>query len=624
MPISHDPVGLAILNSKGIIQSVNSYIEIITGYNDKAVVGKNIAFLIPDFDFLSKDNNSRIEKIIHKDSGEVINVDVSISHHNVGNRKLITLVITQETNQSNINEELERIKKEAQQAVEKKNEFLARMSHEIRTPMNGIIGTISLFEGTDLSEKQKNYVHTIKSSGQSLLVILNEILDFSALEAGKIEVVNESLDLYNCIDEIYHLFQAQIQEKGLKFNLEYEDIPDYIMGDAGRIRQVIVNLINNAIKFTDEGSITLRIVVDVSGGGQEKYIKFSVHDTGDGIPKDKLNELFQAFSQVDESSVRKAGGTGLGLSISKSIAGLMDGKIGVESEYGNGSIFWLSIPLNISSEEDLQLVCNKQGELKRGLTTLKYNASILLVDDVEVNRFVITEMLEGYGCLVEQAEDGEIAANMAKNGSYDLIFMDCQMPVMDGFQAAKEIRKFDKNIPIIALTANVLAAEKDKCFSVGMNDFIAKPITKECFAPIFNKWIPSLVIGSDEIDNQVEVKASAVAENNNAPLDVAFLEQFGDHVEKVIELTIKDADDLVFNIDKAINDRNALDAGLEAHSLKSVMAQIGAEKIAKIAKNIEHQGKSGEFDGIEILYRDLKLEYKIVTDFLHNYIRPNN
>jgi len=623
MPLSHDPIGLAILNSKGIIQSVNPYIEIMTGYNDKAVVGKNIAFLIPDFDFLSKDNNSRIEKITHKDSGEVINVNVSISHHNVGNRKLITLVIAQESKQSN-GKDLEEIKKEAKQAAEKKNEFLARMSHEIRTPMNGIIGTISLLEGTELSEKQNNYVHTIKSSGKSLLVILNEILDFSALEAGKIEAVNEPLDLYNCIDEIYHLFQAPIQEKGLKFNLEYDDIPEYIMGDHGRIRQVVINLINNALKFTTVGSITLKILVQNNYSNSSDYLKFLIYDTGDGIAEDKLKELFQAFSQVDESSVRKAGGTGLGLSICKSIAEIMGGEIGVESEVGKGSVFWFSIPLNISSDEDLQIICNKQAEYKEELTKLKYNASILLVDDVEVNRFVVTEILEGYGCPTNQAENGEIATDMAKNGSYDLIFMDCQMPVMDGFQAAKEIRKFDKNIPIIALTANVLAAEKDKCFSSGMNDFIAKPITKECFAPIFNKWIPSLVIEADEINNQVEVKTSAVAENNNAPLDVAFLEQFGDHVEKVIELTIKDADDLVFNIDKAIKDRNALDAGLEAHSFKSVMAQIGAKKIAKIAKNIEHQGKSGEFDGIEIFYRDLKLEYKIVTDFLHGYIRPRN
>ncbi len=623
MPFSNGSVGLAIINSKGIIQSVNSHIETITGYNDKDVVGKNIAFLIPEFDFLSKDNNSKIEKITHKDSGEVINVDVSVSHHNVGNRKLITLVITKESKQSN-SKDLEEVKKEARQAAEKKNEFLARMSHEIRTPMNGIIGTISLLEGTDLSEKQKNYVHTIKSSGKSLLVILNEILDFSALEAGKIEAVNEPLDLYNCIDEIYHLFQAPIQEKGLEFNLEYDDIPEYIMGDHGRIRQVVINLINNALKFTTEGSITLKILVQNNDDDSSDYLKFLIYDTGDGIAEDKLKELFQAFSQVDESSVRKAGGTGLGLSICKSIAEIMGGEIGVESEVGKGSVFWFSIPLNISSDEDLQIICNKQAEYKAELTKLKYNASILLVDDVGVNRFVVTEILEGYGCTTNQAENGEIAMDMAKNGSYDLIFMDCQMPIMDGFQASKEIRKFDKDIPIIALTANVLAAEKDKCFSSGMNDFISKPITKGCFAPIFNKWIPSLVIGGDEIDNQVEVKAPVMVENNNAPLDVAFLKQFGDHVEKVIELTIKDADDLVFNIDKAIKDRNALDAGLEAHSLKSVMAQIGAEKIAKIAKKIEHQGKSGEFDGIEIFYRDLKLEYKIVTNFLHSYARAHN
>ncbi len=626
MSLSHNPVGLIILNSKGIIQSINSDIEKMTGYDNRGVAGYEFEHLISGVDILEMGNGPVSGKLNQKDCDDTIDVDICSSRHLVDDKKLVTLIVRKKSEPCNDSQELERIREEAQLAVVKKNEFLARMSHEIRTPMNGIIGTVSLMEGTELSEKQMNYVHTIKSSGQSLLVILNEILDFSALEAGKVEAVNEPLDLYNCIDEIYHLFQAPIQEKGLKFNLEYNDIPEYIMGDHGRIRQVVINLINNALKFTDEGEITLKIVV-YENDDSSKYLKFSIHDTGDGIAEDKLQELFKAFSQVDESSVRKAGGTGLGLSICKALAEVMGGEIGVESEIGKGSVFWFSIPLLISSDEDLQAVCNKQAKFEEHLTNLKYNASILLVDDVEVNRFVVSEMLEGYGCSINQAENGKIATEMAKEGDYDLIFMDCQMPVMDGFQAAKEIRKFDKDIPIIALTANVLVAEKDKCFDSGMNDFIAKPITKESFAPIFNQLLPHLVIDENsDCESKVEVTSGKTDDkkSNDMPVNIAFLEQFGEHVEKVIELTIKDADDLIFNIDEAIKSGNALDAGLEAHSLKSVMAQIGADKIADIAKKIELQGKSEELEGLEEFNNNLKLEYKIVTDFLRGYVGSHN
>ncbi len=506
-------------------------------------------------------------------------------------------------------------KNEAEQAAQSKADFLANMSHEIRTPMNGIIGIASLIEDTELSKKQKSYINTIKNSGQSLLVILNEILDFSSLEAGKIDIISEPFDLCSCIDDIYKLFEIPVQEKGLELEVEYNDLPDYVLGDQGRIRQVIINLLNNAMKFTDTGSVRLE-AAPFEGSDGAKYIKFSVHDTGSGIPKEKLQDLFQVFSQVDSSSVRKAGGTGLGLSICKALAEMMGGKIGVDSDDGKGSTFWFTLPLSMPSEGQIVALCT-ENLLEDTLSECTfYNAKVLLVEDVEVNRFVITEMLEGYGCKVDYAKNGKVALDMVGDKDYDIIFMDCQMPVMDGFEATKGIIETGDDTPIIALTANVLEAEKKKCYAAGMVGFISKPVTKDMFAPVFNKWIPDLVVENNKSKSNEKEKDVADSKNSGDHVDFKVLEQFGSNVGKVIELTLQDADNIMEAIEKAVEQKNSEDLGLEAHSLKSVAAQVGAMTLSKISKEIEAKGKSADLGGVVDLFDALKSEYDIVKQLL--------
>lgn len=505
----------------------------------------------------------------------------------------------------------------AEEAAEAKSEFLANMSHEIRTPMNGIIGVTSLIEGTKLDDKQKNYIRTIKSSGQALLVILNEILDFSSIEAGKVEIINDPFDIYNCLDDIYHLFTATIQEKGIEFNLSVDGLPEYIYGDQGRIRQVVINLLNNALKFTDSGSISLSVSI-FEHDDEIEYIKFSVKDTGIGIPKSKYKDLFQVFSQVDSSSIRKVGGTGLGLSICKAIVEMMSGFISVESSVGKGSEFWFSIPLVIPKKNQLTdyLAKNLQNDVLTEHTN--YNAKVLLVEDVAVNVFVVTDILESYGCVVDHAANGEIAVKMASKKSYDIIFMDCQMPVMDGFDATVEIRKSDKDTLIIALTANVLSEERDKCYISGMNGFISKPVVKEDFISILSKWMDNPSISN--LNKDIKCSGAQSTETTKDLIDFEMLEQFGDNVEKIIKLTLSDADDLIANIDKAKNTEDSELLKISSHSLKSIMAQIGVIKVSQVAKNIEEHIENNNLHEGMLLIRSLNGEYKIAKDKLQQYL----
>ncbi|MCB1562380.1 MAG: response regulator [Alphaproteobacteria bacterium] len=519
-------------------------------------------------------------------------------------------------------ESIEEARRSAEHASNAKGEFLARMSHEIRTPMNGIIGTASLLEETGLNEIQINYIKTIKSSGQSLLVILNEILDFSSLEAGKIKPASEPFDLYHCVDEIYHLFQAIVQDKGLEFHLDYQELPEYVLGDRGRIRQILTNLLNNALKFTDQGSVTLSVSV-VEAENSTRVLRFAVRDTGMGIPKDKQDALFQAFSQVDSSSVRKAGGTGLGLSICKKLAEAMGGGIGLESTAGEGSVFYFTMPLRIPTAEDLEaFVADSMAGMKRRLPS-RYDASVLLAEDVEINRFVITEMLSGYGCRVEHAGNGRMAVEMAGEACYDLIFMDCQMPVMDGFEAASRIRSSDPDMPIIALTANVLDEEKDKCFAAGMNDFLTKPVTKESFAPVLDRWAGHLAIDesvySPPQKEPMGPEGGTEGEQTNGLINMEALAQFGANRQKVIELTLQDADHFVETIEVALEAHNAEELGLEAHALKSVLAQIGAGPLAEKARALEIMGKAGSIDQVEAqtLFAALQSEYRLLKKILN-------
>jgi signal transduction histidine kinase len=359
----------------------------------------------------------------------------------------------------------------AEASAQSKSDFLAMMSHEIRTPMNGILGMAQLLELTPLNSEQRDYLSTVRSSGDALLVLINDILDFSKIDAGKLELEHKSFHLQRTLDSTLAPFRPQIEQKGLQLHTTLDPaLPATVTGDSTRLRQIVSNLLSNAIKFTQQGAIHLRVRV-LNSDAQGIELGFSVQDTGIGIPADRLDRLFQAFSQVDSSTTRRFGGTGLGLVISARLCEAMGGSIQVRSREGVGSIFSFTVRLGHGT--------HAQDAAPTPLEQLDANVAhrVLVVDDDAINRTLATAMLRKLGLPADVAKDGQEAVDMVTAHTYSIVLMDMQMPGMDGVEATQAIRQraLTRQPYIIALTASAFDSDRERCLQAGMNDFLSKP-----------------------------------------------------------------------------------------------------------------------------------------------------
>jgi signal transduction histidine kinase/AmiR/NasT family two-component response regulator/HPt (histidine-containing phosphotransfer) domain-containing protein len=578
----------------------NMNIQVIGNNKEKEIFNQNIEFDKKHhqiFDIMVP--NGKWKLIVS--SNEELKTNYFIYIVNMLVALLISFILYQNFLQrvalSNQNEELKKAKQKAEDATQAKSLFLANTSHEIRTPINGIIGLIHLTLQTKLNQKQKEYISNIDKSAKLLLHIINDILDFSKIEAKKLSIEKREFDIFTVIDNIVHIIEHKVEEKNLKLEINYKQELGYMFyGDDFRLSQILTNLLSNAIKFTIDGKVELNI----SKIKDNRY-RFEVKDTGIGLSPEQRDNLFKSFSQADSSTTRKFGGTGLGLCISKELIELMNGKIWCESQIDVGSSFIFEIELekiedknfctlihnHITEDEKLKILTNKINNIK--------NMNILLAEDNSINQQILIGLLENSSINIDIANNGEEAIekyNQNKN-KYNLILMDIQMPIIDGYKASKTIRKRDINIPIIAITANAMAEDIQKTKQAKMNGHIAKPIdvtklyeTILEYAPITNQVSSPQNQDVQKVEN-IDKKTLEYIDYENGLKQIVNNKEMYEKILTKFYNTYKDFN--IYSKDKETQKR-------DIHTIKGLSANIGAKKLHKISKMINDNFDEKLFD----------------------------
>lgn len=607
---SRDP--LFTISTEGKITDLNEATVKVTGVSRKNLIGT---------DFFNYFNNPQEAKKAYKEvfkkgfvsdyplviiDGELTDVlfNGSVYKDNLGKilgAVVVTRVITEQkrfekelmeakTTAEKAQKNAENATKVAEDAVKAKQQFLSNMSHEIRTPMNAIIGFTKVVLKTELTTKQKEYLSAIKVSGDALIVLINDILDLAKVDAGKMTFDKTPFKLKSSISSMLHLFEPKIQEKNLEFVKIYDEkIPKVLIGDPVRLHQIILNLVSNAVKFTTKGTITVEVLL-LSENDKNVTIQFSISDTGIGIAENKMTTIFGNFQQATSGTSRLYGGTGLGLSIVKQLVEPQGGEVKAESILGKGSTFTFILNFdktNIIIDDALEIV-DVDDDLK--------NIKILVVEDIALNQLLMKTLLDDFGFERDIAGNGKIAIEKLQTKTYDIVLMDLQMPEMNGFEATDFIRnKLHSKIPIIALTADVTTADLAKCKSVGMNDYIAKPVDEKL---LYNKII-SLV---KKTPNQKNINTSTnllTKTQLNKCTDLLYLTQLTKSNSKLmlemISLYLEQTPPLISTMKKSLEDKDWISLHSAIHKMIPSFAIMGiASDFEEMAKKVQEYASSQE------------------------------
>jgi PAS domain S-box-containing protein len=562
----------------------------------------------------------------------------------ISERKRAEETLTNYTHQlNNKNLMLDKALAQAELSHAAKSEFLACMSHEPRTPMTGVLGMIGLLLDTDLAEDQRRYAQTVRSSGESLLALINAILDFSKLESRQLELAPQDFSLPSLLDDCTGMMALQAHAKGLGLScVMAPEVPSHLRGDPGRLRQILLNLTGNAIKFTNHGEVIIRASV-VSETPAEVRLRFAVRDTGIGIPADKLDRLFKKFSQGDTSTTRSYGGIGLGLATSRQLAELMGGDIDVQSTVGEGSEFRFTVCLaKPLPQQELQksMTADSSGNtppVPKGKTTPRLDlrpdirpTRILLAEDNRTNQQVALGILRKLGLHADAVANGAEAVNALETTSYDLVLMDVQMPVMDGLEATQRIRKAEnprkKAIPIIAMTAHTMQGDREKCLASGMNDFVTKPVSPQALAESLNRWLPKDQANVDMgMMNEEGVKrggggdfSSSVIFDHSGLLSRMMDDE--DLVRTVAQCFLEDIPRQIQALKGYLATGDIPRVVRQTHTIKGAAANVNGERLRKVAFEMEKGAKVGNLDDIKARMAELEAQFNQLKEALEKEV----